>query len=180
MPVQRTHEEYQKRKATDAFRSDTINELIGELTSADEFRLKDMVRDIINEHVKLTGTDGFYHNGRVYTNMTGVPFGSLQKVPIAPSLKPRILEYNKQCNDLDRDRAAIKQGLAVLIRNCETIQAVRNALPEVLIPIMKDIRYKATLRTMPEGHTLTSKLHQKQFEKTMDRVYFYLGSRLLG
>ncbi len=180
MPAPKTHAEYQERKAKDEFRQKIITDIVSALMTVDKNRLDRMCAEIVEDHVKLTKTDGFYHNGRVFTNMTGVAFKALQKQPIHPSLKLRIIEYTKQCREFDSDTAKISQGFAVLIRDCTTIQGVRNALPDVILPCMTDPRFKQVERTMPEGFTLTSKLHQGQFEKTMDRVYFYLGSRLMG
>lgn len=176
----RTHEEFQQRKMMDAFRQSIINDAVNGLMSEDDKRLKQMVADIIRDHVTLTKTDGFYFNGQVYTNLQGVAFKSIQKLPIHPSLKDRITEYAKQVIELKSDQAKISQGLAVLIRNCIDHQGVRNALPDLLIPTINNQSIQMLKRTLPEGHTLTSKLHIAQYEKTMDRVYFYLGSRLLG
>ena len=180
MPVVKTNAEYLERKARDEFRQKIIIDVVTQLTAVDQKRLNEMKAKIINDHVQLTGTDGFYHNGMFYTNMSGVPVKSMQKLPIHPTLKGQAIEHDKQVRALASDTAKISRGLAVLIRNCIDYQGVRNALPDVLIPITTITEIARHDRTMPEGYTLTSKLHKDQFQNTLDRIYFYLGSRLLG
>ena len=178
--IKRTHAEYQERKAHDTWRVNKINNLIGELTKAEFTRLNDMITRIIDEHVKLTQTDGFYFSGKVFTNISGVSYATLSKVPIHPSLKARATEYIHQCKELDQNSAKIRQGIAVLIRDAHSDQDLRDALPDALTSLVDNGRLTNLPRTKEEGHTLTSKLHKQQFERTMDKVYYYLGSRLLG
>lgn len=175
----KTHAEYEARKAQDAFKQKIINDIINKLIGHENARLKELVSGIINDHVKLTGTDGFYYRGNVYTNVMGASFATLQKLPIHDSLKDRMQEYIKQVQEIDADRAKIAQGLAVLLRQANSYQSVRNALPELLIPCTSwDV--SSLSRQTPEAAGLTSKLHIQQYEKTKDMLYFYLGSRLLG
>ncbi|MCF8861653.1 hypothetical protein Ab1vBOLIVR2_gp71 [Agrobacterium phage OLIVR2] len=177
-----TKAEYLHRKAIDENRVNFVNGIIKELMSSDKARLDTMIKEIIEEHEKLTQTDGFFFDGRVYTNKVGIPFKSLQKVGVHPSLKARVLEYKKQCRDIENDEARIGQGLAVLVRNATSPQHFRDAVPDILLPLVPSsfISTKNLKRTIEEGALLTTKLHRDQFQKTMDRIYFYLGSRLLG
>lgn len=174
----KTHEEYRIRQQADQFRTTSIKKVLDVLLRNDRARLDELVKGIIADHVALTQTDGFYFDGRVYTNVIGVPFATLQKQPIDPSLKPRMLVYIKQMREMDADEAKIGQGLAVLLRKATNDQDVRDALPEPLVKVLPHLsQYE---RQRPAAYGLTSKLHQVQYDKTMDQIYFYLGSRLLG
>lgn len=176
-----TKAEFLQRKEVDERRTRFISGIITELLSSDKARLKSMIEKIVEEHESLTQTDGFFFDGQVYTNKVGIPFKSLQKVGVHPSLKARVLEYKKQCRDIDADDARLSQGLAVLVRNAVTPQDFRDAVPDILLSLVPTTFGIHRLpRNEPEGANLTTKLHKQQFEKTIDRVYFYLGSRLLG
>lgn len=177
----KTFQQVQSRRHDDEVRKTKIDGMLKRLMDSDVKRINRMVDEIIVEHRKLTGTDGFYHKGQIYGNVMGVSQSSpaMQKQPIHESLRERMFEYDRQLAELVKDRDILRQGLGVLIRRANTPQEIRNALPDLLLPVMDSPEHLLD-RTEPEMHTLTSQIHRIQYERTLDKIYFYLGSRLLG
>lgn len=178
---QKTHAQLKERRALDDKRKYTIEYIIRNLMQSDIKRLNDMKSQIIQKHVKLTGSDGFYHRGQFFTTVTsvGTTSSALQKDAAHPEVREELFEYEKQVKELQNDKVILSQGLSILIRNAVSPQEIRDALPDILLSVMGSPE-NVLARTKPEMHTISSKLHQLQYEKTLDKIYFYLGSRLLG
>lgn len=178
-PTIRTHQAILARKSGDQFRADIIIKIIASLCEPDANRLYNLRVNIIARHCILTGTDSFYTQGEIWSNIQGLPQKVLQKRPIHESLKEELHELIKQRNQLKADREKLKQGLAVIIRSLDTHEEVRDALPDLLLPFM-DSTTAVLPRTRPELYTLTQEIWKQQYKKTEELIYFYLGSRLLS
>jgi hypothetical protein len=98
---------------------------------------------------------------------------------IHDSLLSEMQEYDRQIREFNADKVAFDQGFSLLLSKCTSPQDVRDALPDVLLPVMGSPEHLLD-RTRPEMYTLTSPLHIKQFEKVKDKIYFYLATALLG
>ena len=175
-------EQFEQRKLDMKAHTDMINDMVNQFTIDEKNHIDQIVRDIISENTKLTGKDGFYWNGRVLSNVQtqkGLGTMHLQKAPIHPSLKDKMLEAQSFWDRLTADKKKLTQGLAVLLRNANGKQEVRDALPELAVKMLDGGRLLSLPRTQPELYTLTSPLHRKQFKETEELMYFYLASRII-
>lgn len=175
----RSFGDYQERKNLDASRKRSVETVLKNLMNTDMLRIKAIRDDLIRRNNVLTNSDAFYHRGQIYTLNTQVGYKPLTKHPIHPSLRDEMFEYEKQIQEFKNDKVILEQGLGVLVRNAMEAQDIRDALPDILLPCMGSPEHLMD-RTRPELYTLTSELHRHQYEKTLDKIYFYLGSRLLG
>lgn len=175
----RTFTQIQERKGLDTFRTNARRTVLKGLMTPQMDYLNNLRYSIITKHVEKTHTDGFYHRGVWYTNFSGqAPATSLQKQSIHESLLPEIFDYERLIKDFNADKVSIEQGISLLLREAKAPQDIRDALPEVLLPVMGSPEHLLQ-RTRPELYTLTSELHKKQFEKVMEKIYFYLATALL-
>lgn len=176
----RTFNQIQERKSIDAFRYKKRQYIVKGLMGTQMNYLNNLRYNIIQKNTELTLKDGFFYRGQWYTNSTAkVPQKVMQASSIHESLLPEIQELEKQLREFNADKVSFNQGIGLLLGKCFNPQDIRDALPEVLVPLMDSPEHLLD-RTRPELYTLTSDLHIKQFEKVKEKIYFYLATALLG
>lgn len=176
----RTFAQIQERKGLDAFRSNARKSIVKGLMAPQMNYLNNLRYNIIKKHSELTLTDGFYYKGFFHTNTTAkVPQGKMKQDAIHDSLLPEMQEYDRQIKEFNADKVLFDQGFSLLLSKCSNPQDVRDALPDILLPVMGSPEHLLD-RTRPEMYTLSSPLHIQQFEKVKDKIYFYLATALLG
>lgn len=175
-----SYEEYRERRRQEEMKLKFINDIISEVTVSETNRIDELRKKCVEEHVKLTNTDGFYMGGKIFTNVQNAPFSILQKTVCHQSVRKDAENYLKQLKELHEDQSRIRQGLTILLSKVSSRQDMRDALPDVLLQFVKNPEITSLPRTREAAYTVTSKLHLSQLEKTLDRVYFYMGSRLIG
>lgn len=174
-----SREQYDRAKQQTVEHISLIKDIVRQLVMDEQESINSAVRKIVDDHTLRSGSNAFLYKGHVYTNSSG-PTSSLKRAPLHPSLMPEWESTYADQESLNRDKAMLQQGIAVLLRNIHDNQGIRDALPEPLVKILDGGRLLNYPRTRPELFPLTSKLHKNQFEKTNELIFFYLSSRLLS
>lgn len=92
--------------------------------------------------------------------------------------EPELVQLLGFRNAVVRDMALIKQLLVKLLRPCESVHAIRNALPECLVSLNPTLA--AYQRTAPPAGTIRdSPRDLRQYEKLLPRIEMYCAVRLI-
>lgn len=164
-----------------SYSAGVIKDIITALTENEHKRLKKFSETIVNKHCEfLPGTQGFYYEGRVFTNVEGVPFASLRKSPPAREIVPDLREYSKQLALVNREEEKLTQGLAMLLADARTEQEIRDSLPEPLIKAVLPNLVHRVKRIHDEAYLIAADARKmRQYEKFKDILFFHIGNRLL-
>ena len=157
-----------------------IDALVSGLFSTEMQRLRKRELQIVVENRKLSGSqfDGFFYQGRYYTDLDksiaskGIKSGL--HLSLAPSMEAHVRDEKEVKNDTHR----VKQALALLLKDARTAQDLRDALPDQLAEMIDQI--KSMPRMRPEGFTLmTDPRKYEQYRKLREKIEFYTATRLL-
>lgn len=78
---------------------------------------------------------------------------------------------------LQMNHQKIRQGIGMLLRPCKTRQDIRDVLPDTLVNLTD---LKQLTRTREEAYSIAgSGMLKQQYDKTMELVFMYLGTKLL-
>ena len=161
-----------------------INEIIRALTdalfSAETRRLRKREFDLVAENRSLSSQhyDGFFFQGQFYTDLDRSLASKGIKASLHPSLVPSMERHIKDKKEVEFDRLRVKQALALLLKDVQTAQDLRDALPNQLAEMIDQI--KEMKRSRPEGFTLmTDSRKIKQYQKLREKIEFYTAARLL-
>ena len=161
-----------------------INEIIRALTdalfSAETKRLRKREFDLVAENRSLSSQhyDGFFFQGQFYTDLDRSLAAKGIKTSLHPSLVPSMERHIKDKKEVEFDRLRVKQALALLLKDVQTAQDLRDALPNQLAEMIDQI--KKMKRSRPEGFTLmTDSRKIKQYQKLREKIEFYTAARLL-
>ena len=164
--------------------STQINEIIKALTSAlfmaETKRLKKRELELVAENRSLSSEhyDGFFYQGRFYTDLDRSIASKGIKASLHPSLVPSMERHIKDRREVEFDRLRVMQALALLLKDVRTAQDLRDALPNQLAEMIDQI--KGMERSRPEGFTLmTDQRKIKQYQKLREKIEFYTAARLL-
>ena len=164
--------------------STQINEIIKALTSAlfmaETKRLKKRELELVAENRSLSSGhyDGFFYQGRFYTDLDRSIASKGIKASLHPSLVPSMEAHAKDKEEVRFDRLRVKQALTLLLKDVRTAQDLRDALPNQLAEMIDQI--KGMERSRPEGFTLmTDQRKIKQYQKLREKIEFYTAARLL-
>lgn len=75
------------------------------------------------------------------------------------------------------DKQMIKQTMWMLLRDCESVQDVRDALPESLVDLSDQL--KQLPRQQAYGFTVKDERQVRQVKAMMDKIDFYSATRLM-
>lgn len=157
-----------------------IDALISGLFSTEMQRLKKRELQIVVENRKVSGSqfDGFFYQGRYYTDLDKSIASKGIKSGLHSSLVPQMERHIKDRREVEFDRLRVKQALALILKGCRTAQDLRDALPNQLAEMIDQI--KSMPRSRPEGYTLmTDPRKIKQYQKLREKIEFYTAARLL-
>lgn len=132
--------------------------------------------DRMNREIKGYTAPGFRHAGDVF-----VPMG-MKQPPILPSLAFQLsreaasfITDQKQVED---DRDLIRQILYLVTKDCETVQGIRDALPESIVDLSDQL--KKLDRTNVDGYTVQhDERMSRQYQMMRDRIDVYWAARML-
>jgi len=101
-----------------------------------------------------------------------------QVKPLHDSLMDMGVTYMRNRDKTNIDIKRITQGLTLLLRDCKTMQGVRDAIPNFLVSMTPGAgKYK---RTREEAWTLRDRPMQLvQYEITVDLISKYLANRFI-
>ncbi len=157
-----------------------IQELLSRLFEAEKRRLDKSVADLIRKNNELTGVQaaGFLYYGEYYTAQGFQTSGPGGKVTIHDSLVNEIEWHIKDAKQIADDERLIGQIIFKLVDPCDTLQDIRDSLPECIASMIP------ALAKLPRYNDAGWSLRQdtrstKQFEKMLPKIEKYSAARLL-
>lgn len=157
-----------------------IQHLLKELFIAERRRLDKNVGDLIrqNNEVKQTQAAGFLYYGEYYTATGFQNMTASGKVTLHDDLEDKIKWHLEDAKTVAEDERLIGQIVFKLTDPCETLQDMRDSLPECLATMIP------ALAKMPRHNEVGWSIRQdtrasKQFDKMLPKIEMYSAARLL-
>lgn len=157
-----------------------IKYLLSELFVAEKRRLDKTVADLIRENNELSGVQaaGFLYYGEYYTAQGFQTTIAGGKITLHDNLTDKIKWHLKDAKIVADDERLIGQIIFKLIDPCETLQDMRDSLPDCLasmIPALANLP-----RHNEQGWSLRQDVRaSRQFEKLLPKIEMYSAARLL-
>lgn len=160
-----------------------IQGIIAQLFVAEERRIKSDLHDIIVENNKLRGclSNRIMHEGNSYVSDKLSPAQVNTKTGTPPThddIVPKMEAYVRDVEKLALDKRQIAMVIYRLTDKCESLQELRNALPECMVPMIRALA--EFQRTAEPGDNLKDdpRIH-KQIMEIMPTIKFYSAARLM-
>lgn len=158
-----------------------IQKFLEDLFVAEKRRLEKSISDLIraNNEVKGQQAAGFLYYGEFYTAPGFQQMGNIVgKSNLDDSLVDKMEWHLKSAQRVATEQRLIGQIIYKLLDPCETLQEMRDTLPDCLsemIPALKNLPRQNEPGWSLRGDTRAS----TQFEKLRDRIEFYAAARLI-
>lgn len=160
----------------------TTDVLIDALFKAEYTRLRKMHIDLVAKNSAMGGPkDGFFFRGDFYHNMApGIPTKSIDKGNLHNNLIPEMELIKKEEKQIENDKARIKAGLVILLQDCQSIQDVRDAVPNCLAALVPELSRKERDPARKEMFTLEyNQIRKKQYLRIRPLIEYYSVTKLL-
>ncbi len=157
-----------------------IKHLLSELFVAEKRRLDKAVADLIRENNELSGVQaaGFLYYGEYYTAQGFQTVTAGGKVTLHDSLTDKIEWHLKDAKIIADDEQLIGQIVFKLTDPCETLQDMRDSLPDCLATMIPALAKLP--RHNEQGWSLRQDIRaSRQFEKLLPKIEMYSAARLL-
>ena len=157
-----------------------IKHLLSELFVAEKRRLDKTVADLIRQNNEVLGVQaaGFLYYGEYYTAQGFQTTQAANKVILDESLTEKIEWHIKDAKTVADDERLIGQIIFKLADPCETLQDMRDSLPDCLatmIPALANLP-----RHNEQGWSLRQDIRaSRQFENILPKIEMYSAARLL-
>lgn len=160
--------------------NEMIEQILEGLRELDDRFINKTIDDLIDENFDLTGVStGFLHRGTFFTRLEPKQLRTARKVPLDPALRDRGEELYRAVKEFSNDLQYLRQGLRILLRDCETWQDYRDALPNAIKMVLPDLKH--ITRTREVAYTLADKpLLLDQYQALDEKLHYYLTKRLLN
>lgn len=158
-----------------------IQAFLQELFVGEKRRLNKSIADLIkaNNELKNVQAAGFIYMGEYYTAEDFKVMGQdIKKETLHDSLTSKAEWHIRSADRVATDERIIGQIIFKLLMPCESLQDMRDTLPDflaVIIPALKDLP-----RLNEPGWTLRNDTRgTAQFNKWLERMEFYAAARLM-
>jgi hypothetical protein len=163
--------------------SNLVRELTLEIFRSEERRLAKREISFVVENASLGGpTDGFYFQGRLFSDLAPHLRAKGQKGNLHSSLVPAVDEYLQDQKTTLFDKGRVQQALVVILKNCKSAQDVFDAVPNTLHEAVRSLlpAAKHLTRTREEAWTvLDNPRAYQQYLKLREKIEFYNIAKLL-
>lgn len=157
-----------------------IKYLLSKLFVAEKRRLDKTVANLIRENNELCEVQaaGFLHYGEYYTAEGFQTMTAGGKVTLHDNLIDKINWHIKNAKMVADDERLIGQIIFNLLDPCETLQDMRDSLPDCLATMIPELAKLP--RHNEQGWSLRQNVRaSKQFEKLLPKIEMYSAARLL-
>jgi len=167
--------------------SEWIDAIIKRLFSAEDRRLDGVVEELNRKNSALKGKQlfGFMHMGQRYVPSCY----KAQQIALARSRQPLpTLSFELQAearnlvsdfNKIDLDKSQIQQLLFKLLYQANTLQQIRDALPECLSPLVPEVSKLRRQTDDPTWFIRNDARALKQYKKLLPKIEMYAMSRMI-
>lgn len=168
-----------------SLQSEVITQIFAAIGEGDRKYISEFIDDLgaqnasldINAHISDAWA-GFLYGMQYFTNLSPKAARFYKKIPLDPSLYDKGKELVAATKELERDTMRLKQGLILLLRDCESMQDIRDALPNAARMVVPELNQYE--RTREVAYTLRDKpLLFDQYGETERLFQYYLSSRML-
>lgn len=157
-----------------------IKQIMAKLFSAEERRLETVRDQLVKanaEYYPNRPHDGFTYQGKPY-DLSNLARGPRTRVSLHLKMVDQMDAYLADHDQVWGDRYYISQILSPILGPCDSLQDVRDALPNCLMDTIEALR--SYQRTRPEAYTIQADTRSfRQYQKILPRIEFYATSRLL-
>lgn len=154
-----------------------VNDLVTAIFIGEARRISRIEHDLINENHKLGGSsDWFQYQGTVIHKAETKCVVQNQTNRLHTSLFPAMALHFKELNQIKLDKAWVRQALVLLLRNCNSIQDIVDALPNSLHPTLVTVRpaSKGFQRIKEETWSIKDNPRAlSQYNKLREKMEFY-------
>ena len=132
-----------------------VNPILEVFLEKEKERLVGVLKALVLRNSELHGTQvvtsryGFYYKGARFTNFTVPQLRGITLTEVHPDCIEEVDYYIACMKDVEAGHKRIKMGLAVIMNRCQSIQDLRDALPEALVSMLPNLRSLA--RNKPEA-----------------------------
>lgn len=128
--------------------------------------------DAANREIRGHTVMGFMHNGQVYVPRVAKTRQTGGYPALSFSLTNRAAAWNADMKQVGEDKQFIKQVLWLVTKDCQTLQDVRDALPESIVNLATGMENMP--RTNEDGYTVKhdDRLYG-QYLKIRDKIDVY-------
>lgn len=155
-----------------------VNTITSRLFSIDRKRVEKLTEELNTKNCLVRGetAPGFIYMGKSYI------VGRVASRQPLPTLSLHLLkegeEFLRIANTLNHDEERVRQLLVQLLYGFETVQDVRDLLPETLVVMFPDL--KKLPRTREPAWTLMGKpSSMREYQKLLPKIEMYSISKLL-
>lgn len=156
-----------------------LDGVIDKLFEPEMRRLDGIIADLdaANREIRKLRVMGFMHNGQAYLPKAA-KVRPKQFPALAFTLTNRAAAWITDQNAVFEDKQFIKQVLWLATKDCETLEDVRDALPESIVELVPELANKP--RTKEDGYTLKDddRLYG-QYLKIRDKIDVYWACRMV-
>lgn len=157
-------------------RYEIILSIVEKLTATEAKHLSGLATKLLDAHKEHYPKDlGFVVDNQVFGDYSnGVSRHSLWF-----ELMPEGRKLKSATEALEQDMEYLKQAFSVLFRKCKTLQDMRDAVPDALIPYCSPAFTKFK-RTREEGWCMTDDDRQiEKFKKLKAKIFEHVANRML-
>ncbi len=160
--------------------NDVIKRLKHELFSSEQKRIQDWIDKLSRKNQEAWNLPeglGFLHNGAYY-KPSWLGRGNWPKKALHSSLHDEMDAFIVDLGTLNNDSDFIGQAIFGLISNCNSMQDVRDALPECLVQLIPE--WKNFSRTRDEAYTIVmNRRAYRDYQKVLPRMHVYAVAKLI-
>lgn len=155
-------------------RYELIQSLVEKLTAAEAKHLIGLESKLLAEHQEHYPRDkGFFVDGFYFKGPNDFHYDTPRH-----SLKAELLERGRMLLESERqlniDKDYFVQMFSVLFRRCQTMQEIRDAIPDILLPMMSPA-YAKLDRQKEDGWSM----NPEPYKRLKDKIYAHAANRML-
>jgi len=160
-----------------------INDILGKIFEIEQNRLSKQIESLIEENNMKLGqyNPGFFYMGKYYTNILHYTYyynpGDLPS--LNSQLHPEMAPLRTLEDQMKLDRSYIRQVLEKLLLPCQTVQDVRDVLPECVVDLFPTLKELPRTREPAWTFENANPMLQRQYSRALVKVQGYLAMRYL-
>lgn len=159
---------------------DIIKRVMINLFSAEERRLEAGVQTLIAANAEFFPQkphDGFTYNGKPY-DLAGLPKGGKRtRVSLHQNMVEQMEAHLQDHEKVWTERYFISQMLFQLLKGCNDLQDIRDALPNCITDTLEELK-GLTRRKIPAYTLKPDPRLYRQYEKLLPRIEFYATMKM--
>lgn len=159
-----------------------IKRIIKALFAPDDRHFASWIDKIAKKNQEILGpqTHGYLYMG-VFYKPSDYPYrGKPKEVKVLhPSLSSQMDDWLKAKAAVEHEKALIRQTLSLVLEPCQTIQDIRDSLPECLIETIPELTRME--RQREPAFTLSNNVRaMRQYEKILPKMEEYAAARFIS